>query len=161
VKDLQQGKIDLLLIHVAEGAPGDMESTTEFRALQGVGLLGPKTAIIHGVALGADEFLEMAKSGTALIWSPRSNFELYGFTADVAAAVNANLMVALAPDWSQLIVIRGSVLAEMEGMAPTVLDPGGFAMMPKHTKHEFSCKSNNECIMVVSFDGATTTTWGK
>jgi anti-sigma factor ChrR (cupin superfamily) len=61
----------------------------------------------------------------------------------------------------QLIVIRGSVLAEMEGMAPTVLDPGGFAMMPKHTKHEFSCKSNNECIMVVSFDGATTTTWGK
>jgi 5-methylthioadenosine/S-adenosylhomocysteine deaminase len=100
VNDVQQEKIDLLLIHVAEGAPGDMESTTEFRALQGVGLLGPKTAIIHGVALGTDEFLEMAKSGTALIWSPRSNFELYGFTADVAAAVNANLMVALAPDWS-------------------------------------------------------------
>ena len=61
----------------------------------------------------------------------------------------------------QLIVIRGSVLAEMEGMAPTVLDPGGFAVMPKYTKHEFSCKSNNECIMVVSFDGATSTTWGK
>jgi anti-sigma factor ChrR (cupin superfamily) len=61
----------------------------------------------------------------------------------------------------QLIVVRGSVLAEMEGMAPTVLDPGGFAMMPKQTKHEFSCKSNDECIMVVSFDDPTITTWGK
>jgi 5-methylthioadenosine/S-adenosylhomocysteine deaminase len=100
LKDLQQDKIDLLLIHVAEGAPGDMESVTEFRALKGIGLLGPKTAVIHGVALGADDFQEMAKVGTALIWSPRSNFELYGFTADVATAVKANVNVALAPDWS-------------------------------------------------------------
>jgi 5-methylthioadenosine/S-adenosylhomocysteine deaminase len=98
--DLEEHKIDLLLIHVAEGAPGDMESAAEFRALKGVGLLGPNTAVIHGVALGADEFQEMAKNGTALIWSPRSNFELYGFTADVAAAVKANVTVALAPDWS-------------------------------------------------------------
>jgi 5-methylthioadenosine/S-adenosylhomocysteine deaminase len=100
MKDLQEHKIDLLLIHIAEGAPGDMESATEFRALEGVGLLGHNTAVIHGVALGADEFQEMAKNGTALIWSPRSNFELYGFTADVAAAVKANVAVALAPDWS-------------------------------------------------------------
>lgn len=100
LEELKDDKIDLLLIHVAEGAPGDMESATEFRALKGVGLLGPKTAIIHGVALGADEFGEMAKSGAVLIWSPRSNFELYGFTADVAAAVKANVKVALAPDWS-------------------------------------------------------------
>jgi anti-sigma factor ChrR (cupin superfamily) len=61
----------------------------------------------------------------------------------------------------QLIVIHGSVLAEMEGMSPTLLGPGGFAMMPKYTKHEFSCKSNSECIMVVAFDGATTTKWDK
>ena len=98
--ELKGGKIDLLLIHVAEGAPGDMESATEFRALKGVGLLGPNTAIIHGVALGAEQFADMAKSGTALIWSPRSNFELYGFTADVAAAKQQNVKIALAPDWS-------------------------------------------------------------
>jgi hypothetical protein len=61
----------------------------------------------------------------------------------------------------QLIVIRGSVLVEMEGMAPAALGPGGFAMMPSQSKHEFSCKSNNECIMVVSFDGPTKTTWLK
>jgi 5-methylthioadenosine/S-adenosylhomocysteine deaminase len=98
--ELKDGKIDLLLIHVAEGAPGDLESATEFRTLKGVGLLGPKTAIIHGVALGADQFADMAKNGTALIWSPRSNFELYGFTADVSSAMQHSVKVALAPDWS-------------------------------------------------------------
>jgi 5-methylthioadenosine/S-adenosylhomocysteine deaminase len=98
--ELDQGKIDLLLIHVAEGAPGDLESATEFRALKGIGLLGPKIAIIHGVALGADQFTEMATAGTALVWSPRSNFELYGFTADVIAAKEKNVKIALAPDWS-------------------------------------------------------------
>jgi 5-methylthioadenosine/S-adenosylhomocysteine deaminase len=98
--ELKERKIDLLLIHVAEGAPGDMESATEFRALKGAGLLGSSTAIIHGVALGADQFGEMAKSGAALVWSPRSNFELYGFTADVGAAKQQNVKIALAPDWS-------------------------------------------------------------
>jgi 5-methylthioadenosine/S-adenosylhomocysteine deaminase len=98
--ELSKNKIDLLLVHVAEGAPEDLESTVEFRALKGAGLLGSHTAIIHGVALGADQFEEMAHNGTALIWSPRSNFELYGFTADVASAKKANVTIALAPDWS-------------------------------------------------------------
>jgi 5-methylthioadenosine/S-adenosylhomocysteine deaminase len=100
VGELSSNKIDLLLIHVGEGAPDDTESMVEFRALKGAGLLGSHTAIIHGVALGPDEFKEMSSSGTALIWSPRSNFELYGFTTDVAAARKANVTIALAPDWS-------------------------------------------------------------
>jgi cytosine/adenosine deaminase-related metal-dependent hydrolase len=98
--DLSSKKIDLLLVHVAEGAPEDLESTVEFRALKGAGLLGSHTAIIHGVALGPDQFKDMASSGTALVWSPRSNFELYGFTADVASAKKENVIIALAPDWS-------------------------------------------------------------
>lgn len=97
---LSDKKVDLLLVHVAEGAPDDLESTVEFRALKGVGLLGSHTAIIHGIALSSGQFKEMAKSGTALIWSPRSNFELYGFTADVAAAKSEKVTIALAPDWS-------------------------------------------------------------
>jgi 5-methylthioadenosine/S-adenosylhomocysteine deaminase len=98
--EISSGKIDLLLVHVAEGAPDDLESAAEFRALKGTGLLGAHTAIIHGVALGPDQFKEMATSGTALVWSPRSNFELYGFTADVVSARKANVSIALAPDWS-------------------------------------------------------------
>src|ERR1700730_12015768 len=42
----------------------------------------------------------MSSSGAALIWSPRSNFELYGFTTDVRTARKTNVTIALAPDWS-------------------------------------------------------------
>jgi cytosine/adenosine deaminase-related metal-dependent hydrolase len=42
----------------------------------------------------------MADHGVSLIWSPRSNLELYGSTADVGAAKAARVKIALAPDWS-------------------------------------------------------------
>jgi cytosine/adenosine deaminase-related metal-dependent hydrolase len=42
----------------------------------------------------------MAANGVGLIWSPRSNVELYGDTANVAAAKAAGVHLALAPDWS-------------------------------------------------------------
>lgn len=98
--ELGAKKIDLLLIHVAEGSSADTESTVEFRALKGLGFLGPHTAIIHGAALGSDDFCEMRMSGTALIWSPRSNMELYGSTANVAEALRQGVTIAIAPDWS-------------------------------------------------------------
>jgi cytosine/adenosine deaminase-related metal-dependent hydrolase len=50
--------------------------------------------------LQPDNFAEMASHGVSLIWSPRSNLELYGSTADVAAAKAARVKIALAPDWS-------------------------------------------------------------
>jgi cytosine/adenosine deaminase-related metal-dependent hydrolase len=95
-----QKKIDLLLVHVGEGSPEDLESSVEFYALKGRGFLGPHTAIIHGTALTADNFREMHTAGTALVWSPRSNIELYGVTTNVAAALQEKVTVALAPDWS-------------------------------------------------------------
>jgi cytosine/adenosine deaminase-related metal-dependent hydrolase len=57
-------------------------------------------SIIHGVALNAHDFKEMADNHVGLIWSPRSNIELYGETTDVRAAKTAGVEIALAPDWS-------------------------------------------------------------
>jgi 5-methylthioadenosine/S-adenosylhomocysteine deaminase len=98
--ELSGKKIDLLLIHVGEGNSTDTEASVEFRALKGLGFLGAHTAIIHGVALGSDDFREMRTSDTGLIWSPRSNMELYGSTANVAEAFRQGVTIALAPDWS-------------------------------------------------------------
>jgi cytosine/adenosine deaminase-related metal-dependent hydrolase len=42
----------------------------------------------------------MAKAGVGLVWSLRSNIELYGDTANVAAAKAAKVTIALSPDWS-------------------------------------------------------------
>src|SRR5712692_4303966 len=98
--EIQTSKIDLLLIHVAEGVPLDLESTLEFLALKGWNLLGKHTAIIHGTALSPEDFKQMKAAGVALVWSPRSNIELYGITTDVVTAHQQGVTIALAPDWS-------------------------------------------------------------
>lgn len=99
-QEILQRKIDLLLVHVGEGSPDDLESSVEFYALKGRGFLGGHTAIVQGTALTADNFHQMHAAGTALIWSPRSNIELYGVSTNVAAALQEKVTVALAPDWS-------------------------------------------------------------
>jgi cytosine/adenosine deaminase-related metal-dependent hydrolase len=68
--------------------------------LKGRGLLVPGVALIHGVALQPQDFTEMAAHGVSLIWSLRSNLELYGSTADIVAAKAAHIKIAIAPDWS-------------------------------------------------------------
>ena len=100
--DLDSGKLKAFLIHVGEGKPSDAASAREFRMLakRGDGYLHPGVSIIHGVALGKAEFTQMASAGVGLIWSPRSNIELYGSTTDVRAAKEAGVTIALAPDWS-------------------------------------------------------------
>jgi cytosine/adenosine deaminase-related metal-dependent hydrolase len=88
----------MFIVHLSEGV--DQVSLDEFYWLKDQGLLSRKSVIIHGVALGSAEFQAMHAAGAALVWSPRSNVELYGATADVPAALDAGLRVALAPDWA-------------------------------------------------------------
>src|SRR5207248_1227421 len=94
------GHIDLMPIYIAEGKRADNESKSEFALLLNAQLLTARTAVVHGVALGSSDFDQMQAAGSVLVWSPRSNVELYGETADVASAVRAGVPVLLAPDWS-------------------------------------------------------------
>jgi 5-methylthioadenosine/S-adenosylhomocysteine deaminase len=96
--NLCSGKLKAALFHVAEGK--DASAAREFRILRAAGLIRPGVSVIHGVALVAGDFQEMAVNRVGLIWSPRSNFELYEKTTDVAAAKAANVTIAIAPDWS-------------------------------------------------------------
>jgi len=89
---------EMFIVHLAEGV--DPASLDEFYFLQKEGLLSDKTAIIHGIPLGPAEFQAMQEAGASLVWSPRSNIELYGQTADISAALDAGVRVALAPDWA-------------------------------------------------------------
>src|ERR1700688_2590200 len=68
--------------------------------LKAAGLLVPGVSLIHGVALQPANYVEMAAHNVNLIWSPRSNLELYGSTADIVAAKAAHVKIAVAPDWS-------------------------------------------------------------
>jgi 5-methylthioadenosine/S-adenosylhomocysteine deaminase len=89
-----------MVVHLAEGKPSDASSAREFLMFKARGFLQDGVSIIHGVALHQREFLEMAKAHVGLIWSPRSNIELYGDTTDVRTANQSGVKIALAPDWS-------------------------------------------------------------
>jgi len=102
ISDAKQalGSGGALLIHLAEGAPNNASAAREFLMLKGRGLLMPGVSLIHAVALQPDDFREMSAAGVGFVWSPRSNMELYGGTANVAAALASHVVTALAPDWS-------------------------------------------------------------
>jgi cytosine/adenosine deaminase-related metal-dependent hydrolase len=87
-----------LVLHLAEGPSPRM--ATEFFAIKDSNLLGSELIAIHGVGLTPAQLLEMAGVGAKLVWSPLSNFMLYGKTANVAVAKRAGLSISLAPDWA-------------------------------------------------------------
>jgi 5-methylthioadenosine/S-adenosylhomocysteine deaminase len=89
---------EALAMHVSEGT--DAFAEEQFTFLQSQSLLNPKGILIHGISLRASDFQVMAAAGTALVWSPRSNLELYGETANISAALAAGVEIALAPDWA-------------------------------------------------------------
>jgi cytosine/adenosine deaminase-related metal-dependent hydrolase len=99
-KGLADGSIDLLAIHIAEGLPTDAESAQELDMLDAHGLLTAHTALIHSVGLSGSQLARVHRAGASIVWSPRSNFELYGATANVAAAFREGVTMAIAPDWS-------------------------------------------------------------
>ena len=92
------GELDAWFIHIAEGV--DEQSRAEFDILVQNNLLVGELVLIHGVALGQQEFAQMANVGATLVWSPLSNLLLYGQTADIAAAKAAGVHITLAPDWA-------------------------------------------------------------
>jgi 5-methylthioadenosine/S-adenosylhomocysteine deaminase len=87
-----------IAIHLAEGVGPRMAN--EFDFIKRSGLLGPELIAIHGVGLTEPQLKELAAAGAKLVWSPLSNFMLYGQTANIDAARSAGVLLSLAPDWS-------------------------------------------------------------
>jgi 5-methylthioadenosine/S-adenosylhomocysteine deaminase len=99
-QNIANGSLDLLAIHIAEGLPTDIESAQELDILEARGLLTAHTALIHSVGLSPSQLARVHRAGASIVWSPRSNFELYGATANLDAAFREGVTVSLAPDWS-------------------------------------------------------------
>ncbi len=89
---------DPVIVHLAEGVVES--SRRELNMLIKHGFLQKGLVAIHGVALTAADFQTLQKGGGGHVWSPRSNLELYGSTADINAARAAGLTIAISPDWS-------------------------------------------------------------
>ena len=89
--------------HVAEGV--NAAARNEFACLSstdrnGVDVVDSGFSLIHGIALTALDGDRLARSGAAVIWSPRSNLSLYGHTAPVTMLKNQGVLVSLGTDWT-------------------------------------------------------------
>jgi 5-methylthioadenosine/S-adenosylhomocysteine deaminase len=93
--ELEAGNLRSLVVHLSEGAPTDASAHREFNMLKSAGLLMPGLVIVHGTALQPKDFGDMAAAQVGLVWSPRSNDELYGATTNVAAAQHASVSIAI------------------------------------------------------------------
>ena len=97
--DAVSGKA-VVILHLSEGK--DVKAREHFLALQS----GDRWAItdrlvgIHCAGLKAPDFAVMKEHHGSMVWSPFSNYLLYGDTADIAAARKSGLAIALGSDWS-------------------------------------------------------------
>jgi 5-methylthioadenosine/S-adenosylhomocysteine deaminase len=115
VEAIEAGEVDAFYLHLAEGRRDNPRSVDEwelvdppgagFRALTGA------TVIIHGSALGREQFGHMKDAGAKLVWSPQSNLRLYGETTLAAEALDVGVTIGLGADW--LPSGSQSLLAEM------------------------------------------------
>jgi cytosine/adenosine deaminase-related metal-dependent hydrolase len=84
--------------HLGEGT--SQRARDELRcALGNLDLLGENSAIVHAMALTRSDVAELARRGASVVWSPRSNLDLYGSTAPVALLRSQGVHVALGTDW--------------------------------------------------------------
>lgn len=111
-RGLERGELKRVFFHLGEGLASDKMSRSEFGALEKKGFLRPGVVVIHGLAFDRKQFERMAKREMFLVWSPVSNWNLYRGIVDIKAALEAGLVVSLAPDWT----VSGSdnVLEEMK-----------------------------------------------
>jgi len=95
---VESGYYDSILAHVAEGVEGT--TTGEIEHMFDIGLAGPGVGFIHATDATTGQLARMAVEGTTIIWSPRSNLDLYAWTTPVDVAMRLGIPVALSPDWT-------------------------------------------------------------
>ena len=83
------------LVHCAEGS--DAAARREVHALDGLGALDQRTAIVHGVGVKGDALDLMRRRGAALVWCPTSNLAMLGRTVS-RAVLRSGIPMALATD---------------------------------------------------------------
>lgn len=92
------GGVQAYVAHIGEGT--SQRARDELRcALGSLDLLGPSSAVVHAMALSRKDALELRRRGSSVVWSPRSNIDLYGSTAPVGLLASLGVHVALGTDW--------------------------------------------------------------
>jgi len=91
--------LNAYVAHVAEGIDPEARNELACAGPSAFDLLKPQTAVVHGIAAGAREAATLAEQRAWLVWSPRSNIDLYGNTAPVTLYDRLGVGIALGTDW--------------------------------------------------------------
>jgi cytosine/adenosine deaminase-related metal-dependent hydrolase len=96
---LMDQPLSRLLIHLCEGTDSGTQALfSNLLDANGKPLVSGNLISIHCTALGPAQLTILERAG-GLVWSPTSNFLLYGATTDVRDAVAAGVSVAIGCDW--------------------------------------------------------------
>ena len=102
---------------------------------------------IHSTALHAEDFRIIAERGGSMVWSPLSNYLLYGETAKLIDAKNVGIKIGLGSDWApsgsknllgELKVAwlaseeQGAVFSPEELVAMVTINPAQIASWDSH-----------------------------
>lgn len=88
--------------HVSEGV--NEAAANEFDCLSstsegGQDLMSANATLIHAVGLSTTDIALLAARQTSVVWSPRTNISLYGYTASVTTMARLGVNIALGTDW--------------------------------------------------------------
>jgi cytosine/adenosine deaminase-related metal-dependent hydrolase len=83
------------VVHCAEGA--DAAARRELQALDDLGALDQRTAIVHGVGITSGGMALMRRRRSSLVWCPTSNLAMLGRTVS-RAVLRSGIPMALATD---------------------------------------------------------------
>ncbi len=109
-----------LAVHMAEGVSGsniELEfgsfagRDTRNNRHQGVSLLNQTSILIHSLAVTDTEIGEIRDNEAKVVWSPSSNFVLYGQTANIERMLELGITVGIGPDWT--LSGEDNILGEM------------------------------------------------
>lgn len=105
-------------IHLAE-QQGDIafceakyKGLSPLKALESLGVLGPRAVIVHGLWLNEDERALMAEAGASLVYNPGTNMALGDGVADIPDLLKRGVPVALGTDANYTL----SIFQEMRAM---------------------------------------------
>jgi cytosine/adenosine deaminase-related metal-dependent hydrolase len=83
------------ILHAAEGT--DARAASEISRLDELGVLGPRTVLVHALGTDAREIPLLRKRGCSIVWCPGSNLSIYGETLS-REILNSGIPIALATD---------------------------------------------------------------
>ena len=92
-------QLDAYLPHIAEGINDYARNEFLCLTMPPNDVIEPNTAIIHAIALTANDTNLLHPEQTRVIWSPRSNIVLYGNTAQATVLDTLGVPLALGTDW--------------------------------------------------------------